>query len=89
MTVENNGHDTTGGFSFVAGLLFGTLVGAATAVLLAPASGRDLRDSLGKGAKKLVVKASEMVPEEWAQIAEDEIAKQLLDNVANLRSAGL
>ena len=84
MTNENGG-----GMAFMAGLMFGTFVGAATAVLLAPSSGRQLRESLGKEAKKLLVKASEMVPDEWSKIAEEEITKELLDNLADVRSAGL
>ena len=48
-----------------------------------------MRASLGKEVKKLAVKASEMVPDDWSQIAEEEITKELLDNLASVRSAGL
>ena len=74
---------------FVAGFLCGTLLGATTAVLLAPSSGRRLRASLTKEVKKLAVRATELVPDEWTQMAEEEITKEILDNVATLRSAGL
>lgn len=77
-----------GGMAFVAGLFFGTLVGAASAILMAPSSGRELRDHLSRGAKRFVVQASELVPEEWSTIAEEEISKELQTNVSNIRSAG-
>ena len=88
MSADNDdGHG--GGFSFVAGLFLGTLVGAATAILMAPASGRELRTSLSRGAKKWVAHASELVPAEWVEIAEEEMTKEILENVSNLRAAGL
>lgn len=74
---------------FVAGLLFGSLFGATTAVLLAPSSGRQLRSSLSKEAKKLAVRATGLVPKDWTRVAEEEITREILDNVASLRSAGL
>lgn len=77
------------GMAFVAGLFFGTLVGATTAIFVAPASGRDLRESLSRGAKRLAAQATDLVPQEWSTIAEEEITKEILDNVASLRSAGL
>ena len=69
------------GMACAAGMFFGTLVGAATAVLMAPASGRQLRSSLGKEAKKLAVKASDLVPETWNHIVEEEITKELVEIV--------
>ena len=74
---------------FLAGLLCGTLFGATTAVLFAPSSGRRLRSDLAKEAKKLAVRASELVPEDWTQMAEEEITQEIVTNVATLRSAGL
>jgi len=74
---------------FAAGLLFGTFVGAAAAVLVAPASGRELRGSLGREAKKLAVKATELVPDEWGSIVEEEVTKELVENIESLRAAGL
>jgi gas vesicle protein len=90
--MENNGNRNgsgRSGMAFVAGLFFGTLVGATTAIFVAPASGRDLRETLSRGAKRFVAQATDLVPEEWTKIAEEEITKELLDNVSNLRSAGL
>lgn len=88
--MESNGNNAnSGGMAFVAGLFFGTLVGATTAIFVAPASGRDLRETLSRGAKRFVAQASELVPEEWSAIAEEEITKELIDNVSSLRSAGL
>ncbi len=74
---------------FVAGLFFGTLVGVTTAIFIAPASGRELRETLSRGAKRFVAQASELVPEEWIEIAEEEITKEIIENVSSLRSAGL
>lgn len=78
-----------GGMAFVAGLFFGTVVGVTTAILVAPASGRQLRETLSRGAKRFAAQASDLVPEEWAQIAEEELTKELVKNVSSLRSAGL
>lgn len=77
------------GMAFVAGLFFGTLVGAASAALMAPASGRELRGSIRKEAKKLAVKARELVPEQWSDIAREELTREIVDNIQSLRSAGL
>ena len=87
--METNGNGASGGMAFVAGLFFGTLVGATTAIFMAPAPGRDLRETLSRGAKRIVAQASELVPEEWSEIAEEEITKEIIANVSSLRSAGL
>jgi gas vesicle protein len=42
-----------GGSSFLAGFLVGAALGAIAALLLAPKSGRELRDSLAEEGKKL------------------------------------
>ena len=90
MSVEHNSNGgSSGSFAFVAGLFFGTLVGVTTTILMAPASGRELRESLSRGAKRFVAQASELVPEEWSEIAEEEITKEIIENVSSLRSAGL
>ena len=86
---SNGGNGGNGSMAFVAGLFFGTLVGVTTAIFIAPASGRELRESLSRGAKRFVAQASELVPEEWTQIAEEEITKEIIENVSSLRSAGL
>lgn len=85
MSGENNG----GGMAFVAGLFFGTLVGVSTAILMAPASGREMRETLSRGAKRFVAQTTELIPEEWSEIAEEEITKEIIENVSSLRSAGL
>ena len=74
---------------FAAGLLFGTVVGAAAAILVAPMPGHRLRGSISKEAKKLLVRATELIPNEWAQMAEEEVTREILENVTNLRTAGL
>lgn len=86
MSAENN---DGGGMAFVAGLFFGAVVGVATAVLIAPASGREMRETLSRGAKRFVAQTSELIPEEWSAIAEEEITKEIIENVSSLRSAGL
>ena len=86
---NSNGGGAGGGMAFVAGLFFGTLVGATTAIFIAPASGRELRETLSRGAKRFVAQASELIPEEWSEIAEEEITKEIIENVSSLRSAGL
>ena len=87
MSADNN--NGSSGMAFVAGLFFGTLVGVTTAIFMAPASGRELRETLGRGAKRLVAQASELIPEEWTEIAEEEITREIIENVSSLRSAGL
>ena len=89
MSTEDNSNAGNGGMAFVAGLFFGTLVGVTTAIFIAPASGRELRESLSRGAKRFVAQASELIPEEWSAIAEEEITKEIIENVSSLRSAGL
>lgn len=86
MSAENN---EGGGMAFAAGIFLGAVVGVATAVLVAPASGREIRETLSRGAKRFVAQASELIPEEWSAIAEEEITKEIIDNVSSLRSAGL
>ncbi len=56
---------------------------------MAPASGRELRETLSRGAKRLVAQASDLIPEEWTEIAEEEISREIIENVSSLRSAGL
>jgi gas vesicle protein len=87
--VDNGDGSYGGGMAFVVGLFFGTLIGATTAIFIAPASGRELRETLSRGAKRFAAQASDLVPEEWNQIAEEEIAKEIMDNVSRFRSAGL
>lgn len=92
MSADSNsdgGNGGSGGMAFVVGLFFGTLVGVTTAIFVTPASGRELRETLSRGAKRLVAQASELVPEEWTAIAEEEITKEIIENVSSLRSAGL
>ncbi len=91
MSADNNGNagNGGGGMAFVAGLFFDTLVGVTTAIFIAPASCRELRETLSRGAKRFVAQASELVPEEWIEIAGEEITKEIIENVSSLRSAGL
>ncbi len=90
MSVESNGNGGSSvSFAFVAGLFFGTLVGVTTAIFIAPGSGRELRETLSRGAKRLIAQASELVPEEWTEIADEEITKEIIENVSSLRAAGL
>ncbi len=45
--------DGNGGFGFIAGLFFGAALGAAGALLLAPKSGREFRDTLAGEGRRL------------------------------------
>ena len=73
---------------FFVGFLCGTALGAAAAVLWAPSSGRRLRATITKEVKKLAVKASTLVPDEWDRISAEDNTKEILENIENLRSAG-
>ncbi len=56
-----------GGGAFFAGLVIGALAGAAAAVLLAPASGEELRKNLGERSVELKNQAQKLANETLAQ----------------------
>ncbi len=75
---------------FLAGLLAGSFLGSAVALLLAPRSGRQLRDSIAHEAKRMAVKAASSVDlHEYSEIADEENRRNLVENIAGIRSAGL
>jgi gas vesicle protein len=54
---------SNGGYSFVAGFFLGSALGAAVALLIAPKSGRELRESFAEEGKKLKQTTSRNVSE--------------------------
>ncbi|RSL32919.1 YtxH domain-containing protein [Salibacterium salarium] len=73
---------------FVIGTLIGSIVGACSALLLAPKAGKELREDLSDGAQTAKVKTNEFTNEayekgsEWANRAKDkssELAKNVSD----------
>lgn len=82
MSLERNA------LSFFVGLLAGAAFGSAAALLLAPRSGRDARQSLEKEAKRMAVRLSGLHPHEWGDIAEEENGRNLVENLEHIRSAG-
>jgi gas vesicle protein len=74
---------------FLAGLLMGTVLGSAVALLLIPRSGRDVRHSLAYHAKRAAMKVSGIHPTEWREIVSEENSRDLVENLYGIRSAGL
>jgi gas vesicle protein len=76
---------------FLAGLLVGTALGASAAVLLAPKTGRQMRESLAEEARRLAVKASRygLDPSELYDVAASEAGRAVVKNIERIRSAGL
>ena len=72
---------------FLAGCLVGAAVGSATAFLLAPKTGRQIRDTLAHEARRLVAKTIDL--DKWDDAASAEEARNLIDNIQMIRSAGL
>ncbi len=64
-TLEDTGAETHGNLigAFGLGLVVGTLIGAATAILLAPQPGSETREQLGDQAKRLHERASGLAHE--------------------------
>lgn len=73
--------DRSDGVGFVFGLLVGALVGASIAVILAPQSGADTRETLRNRAKDLRDKAQDLMAEvkddagEWVEKGKQVIGK--------------
>jgi gas vesicle protein len=55
--------EDNGGYGFVAGFFLGTTLGAVTALLLAPMTGREVRRTLMEERRKLRVKTDQAVAE--------------------------
>ncbi|MGY4689193.1 YtxH domain-containing protein [Salibacterium sp. K-3] len=78
---------------FVIGTLIGGIVGACSALLMAPKSGRELRGELSEGAYSAKEKTSELTSEayekgtQWASVAKEkssELAKNVSDQSTQL-----
>jgi gas vesicle protein len=60
-------YEDGGQFNFVAGMVFGALIGAGAALLMAPDSGKKTRKRLGRAADDL----KESAADRWDEIADD------------------
>lgn len=76
-------------FQFLAGLLAGVVVGSAAALLVAPRSGREIRHSLSREAKRMAVCTTGLHPNEWRDISAEDSGRNLVKNLGRIRSAGL
>ena len=76
---------------FLVGLLVGTALGAMSALLFAPKTGRQMRESLAGEARRLAVKASRygIDPKELYDLTSSEEGKAVVRNIQRIRSAGL
>ncbi len=73
------------------GFLVGAVLGTATVLLLTPKTGGQIRESLIKEARRLIVKASRMGahPNEWGEFMDIETGKDIVNNIERIRAAGL
>ena len=76
---------------FLVGLLVGTAVGSMAALLFAPKTGRQMRESLAGEARRLAVKASRYGIDlnELYDLKASEEGKAVVKNIQCIRSAGL
>ncbi len=76
---------------FLVGLFVGTALGSAAALLFAPKTGRQLRESLSGEARRLAVKASRygLDPIETYDLTASEAGRAVVKNIERIRSAGL
>lgn len=76
---------------FLAGCLIGAAMGSATAFLLTPKRGRQIRDTLSQEARRLAAKAYPFVfnSNKWNDLAAMEEARYVINNLESIRSAGL
>ena len=76
-------------FQLLAGVLAGVVVGLAAALLVTPRSGREMRRSLSREAKRMAVRATGLHPHEWRDISAEDTGRKLVKNLGRIRSAGL
>lgn len=76
---------------FFAGLFVGAAMGCTTILLFTPKSGRQVRDSLAKEARRLAAKAYKSCGDlnELKDVIANETAENLVNNIQSIRSAGL
>lgn len=85
MSAKKNGMD------FLVGILVGMALGTTTALLLAPKTGRQVRELLVKEARKLASKTSRqgLDTSHWSDLAAEQAGRFLVENLHDIRSAGL
>lgn len=76
---------------FLAGLVVGAAMGCTTILFFTPKSGRQVRDSLTKEARRLAAKAYKSCGDlnELRDVIATETAENLVNNIQSIRSAGL
>ena len=74
---------------FLTGLIAGVVAGSLGTLFLTPSSGRDMRQSLTREAKRFAVRTTGLHPREWSEIAAEESGRSVLENIARIRAAGL
>ncbi|HSF17146.1 MAG TPA: YtxH domain-containing protein [Vicinamibacteria bacterium] len=74
---------------FLTGLIAGVVAGSLGTLFLTPRSGRDMRESLTREAKRLAVRTTGLHPREWSEIAAEESGRSVLENIGRIRAAGL
>ena len=76
---------------FIAGICVGAAMGCTTMLLLAPKSGRQVRESLAREAQRLAAKAYNSCGDlnELKDVVAAKTAENLVNNIESIRSAGL
>jgi gas vesicle protein len=76
---------------FVAGILVGAAMGCTTALLFTPKTGRQVRDSLAKEARRLATKAygSCCNLQDLTDMMSNKASENIVQNIQSIRSAGL
>jgi gas vesicle protein len=76
---------------FVAGAFVGVAMGCATVLLFTPRTGRQVRDSLSKEARRLATKAYKSCGnlDDLRDMMTNEAAENIVQNIQSIRAAGL
>jgi gas vesicle protein len=76
---------------FVAGALVGVAMGCATVLLFTPKTGRQVRDSITKEARRLATKAYKSCGnlEDLRDMVTSDAAENVVQNIQSIRAAGL
>ncbi|HSM70582.1 MAG TPA: YtxH domain-containing protein [Anaerolineales bacterium] len=94
MNTKNNELEYTdrsnGNGSWLTGLIFGSIVGAATMLFLAPQSGRKTRAEVQKGAEQLRNRTTEVMKDRFEQVKNktDQIKTEVKVKAANIEHKG-
>ncbi len=75
----------------LAGFLVGAVFGTAAVLLLTPKTGDQIRNTLVKEARKLMVRASRLGfdPNGWRDLVAGEAGRNVVNNIERIRAAGL